>query len=424
MERSICMKTSLRAFVATGIIFCVSWPHCANADDWLRFRGENGAGVSTDSKIPSVWGDQKNLAWKAKLPGAGFSSPIITGNKVLVTCYTGADGNLKNLKRQILCFDRKSGKKLWENDIPAVLPEFRSQGRFAYHGYASSTPVTDGKMVYVLFGTTGVIAFDLEGKKVWQKSVGKESNAMFGSASSPILYKDSVIVTAGAESQAMYAFDKTTGKQLWKSDAASLSGSYSTPILIRNRGQDELVISVMFEIWSMNPETGKLNWYAETGVDTGACTSVVANDGIVYVVGGRNGSRAAVKVEGDKDSTKPETLWKLRGGTYVPSPVYYKDHVYYVTQRGVVTCLDAKTGKEVSTKRLGGDHYASPTVVNGKLICISRFDGAYVLEASPKLEVISHNTFSDKSDFSGSPAIANGQMFIRSDAYLYCIADN
>jgi outer membrane protein assembly factor BamB len=184
----------------------------AGAADWPRFRGPDGLAASADAKVPTEWGDQKNLRWKLELPGQGFSSPIVVGEYVFVTCYQGGDGDLSDLKRCLVCVDRREGKVLWSQVIPAVLPEFRSRGGFSHHGYASHTPVSDGERVYVLFGTTGVLAFDLKGTKLWQQSVGTETNARFGSASSPIVYKDLLIVTAGAESTSIRALNKKTGK--------------------------------------------------------------------------------------------------------------------------------------------------------------------------------------------------------------------
>lgn len=408
--------------ICPSLILLAVFTQTTKAEDWVRFRGPDGLGISNDKKIPTKWGDSENLKWKLEMPGKGFSSPIVVGDKVFVTSYTGEGGNLSNLERHLTCVDRNTGKQLWSKSVKAVLPEFRSRGSFAYHGYASHTPVSDGERVYVVFGTTGVLAYDLNGEKLWQQSIGTETNAMFGSASSPILYKDFVIVTAGSESASIRAFDRKTGKEVWKASGGSLGGSYSTPSIIKNKdGEDELVISVPQELWGLNPMTGKLKWYAETMVDTGACTSVVFDGDIAYVIGGRTGGRTAVRVGGEKDVTRSHVLWSKRGGTYVPSPILHEGHLYYASGSGTIVCVDAKTGTEVASKRLGGAYYASPVLVDGKLYAVSRFNGTYVVEASPKLTQLAANRLTDGSDFSGSPAVSNGQLFIRSDNYLYCI---
>lgn len=395
----------------------------AVAADWTGFRGPGSRGISVDAKVPSEWDNSKNLNWNVKLPGKGYSSPIVVGDRVIVTCYSDDGGDLSGLKRHLTCLDRKTGKELWSKSIPSTSQE-RQIPRFAgTPGYASNTPVSDGERIYVLFGNSGMFAFDMSGKQIWQKDVGSESAAMFGSASSPILYKDNVIVTAGSESESIRALKKTTGEEVWKTEAASLSNSYSTPIIVKNpEGADELLLSVPQEIWGLNPTSGKLKWYAGTRVDTGACPVLVSGDGVVFAIGGRSGGRTAVKLGGKDDVTDSHVIWSKTGGAYVPSPVLYNGHLYWVTDRGVVNCVDIKSGEEVGRKRLGGQFYASIMLIGKRLYAVSRFEGTYILEATPELTQVSHNKLSDESDFSASPAVSDGQLFIRSDAKIYCIA--
>lgn len=410
--------------ISLAAVFFLAIASHLPAADWPGFRGSSHFGVSSDAKIPTVWGDTYNLKWKLKLPGAGFSSPIVVGDKILVTCYSGADGDLKGLKRHLVCVNRQTGKEVWSTVIPSTVTEQRGPRFGTDHGYASHTPVSDGERIFVLCGNSGVLAFDMKGKKLWQKSVGTRGASMFGSAASPILYKDSVIVTAASESTSIRAFDKKTGKQLWKAAADSLSRCYSTPVIVKNaKGDDEVVISVAYEVWGLNPVTGKLKWFAETDVNTAACPTLVEKDGIVYVIGGRGtGGRAAIRLSGEKgDVTKKNVLWSTRGGSYVPSPVLYKGHLYWISNSGIATCVDAKTGKEVGRKRLGGQFYASVVLIKDKLYAVSRRGGTYVLEATPKLTQISRNRLADTSDFSASPAVSNGQLILRSNKALYCI---
>ena len=249
----------------------------ASAADWSGFRGPGSKGISPDTGVPTEWSDSKNLKWKRKLPGKGYSSPIVVGDRVFVTCYSCDGGDLSGLKRHLVCVDRKTGDVAWSKTVDSTKRE-RTIPRFAgTPGYASNTPVSDGERIYVLFGNSGVFAFDLTGKQVWAQDVGSESVAMFGSASSPILYKDTVIVTAGSESESIRALDSKTGKEAWMTEASSLSRSYSTPVIVKNSdGDDEMLLSVPNEIWSLNPTSGKLKWYAGTRVDTGACPVLVA----------------------------------------------------------------------------------------------------------------------------------------------------
>jgi hypothetical protein len=355
--------------------------------------------------------------------GKGFSSPIVVGDYVFVTCYSDADRDLEDLKRHLLCVDRHKGDVAWSKVVPSTVAEIRGPAFGTSHGYASHTPVSDGERVYVLFGNTGVLAFDMKGKQLWQKDVGNENASMFGSAASPILYKDRLIVTAAAESESIRALDKKTGKEIWKSEASTLSRCYCTPVTVTNKkGEDELVFSLPYEVWSLNPENGKLKWYAETDVDTNSCPGLVSQDGIVYAIGGRRGGRAAIRLGGKGDVTESNVLWSTSGGSYVPSPVLHEGHLYWVNDRGIAFCVDARSGKEVAKKRLGGQFYASAVLIKDKIYAVSRFGGTYVLRATPKLTQLAHNTLSDESDFSASPAVSDGQLILRSDKYLYCIA--
>jgi outer membrane protein assembly factor BamB len=407
---------------------CAAFTAGIGADDWLRFRGPKGSGVSADEKVPTEWSATKNLKWKVKLPEGGPGSPIVVGDKVFLT---GGSSSGRSIKRQLICVDRNKGEIAWTREVTST----GRTGTFGRNnsGPAASTPVSDGERVYVFFGDAGIYAYDLKGEKLWNKSAGTESNSMFGSGSSPVLYKDLVIVTAGYESASFYGFDKKTGEQKWKAEAGPLTRCYGTPVVVKNsEGKDELLISVPNEVWSLNPETGKLNWYCQTAVAEGgrnsACASLVVADGIAYALGGGPGGygRTAVKIGGKDDVSKTNVVWSDSGGPYAPSPVLYKDHIFYVERgrgRGsALICVDAKTGKQAGRASIPGDYYASPTVVNGKLLLVSRFDGTTVLEASPKLTKLATNDLGDSSDFSGSPAISNGQMFLRSMDYLYCIA--
>jgi hypothetical protein len=408
--------------ILSVIILCVCFSSPLKAADWPRFRGPTGQGISSDAKVPIEWSDTKNLKWKLKLPGKGFSSPIVVGDYVFVTCYSQAEGDLEDLQRHLLCVQRHTGNIVWSKIVPSAAPEARGPGFGTRHGFASHTPVSDGERVYVLFGNTGVLAFDMMGERLWQQDVGRENAAMFGSGASLILYKDRLIVTAGDESESIRALDKKTGKELWKAEAASLSRCYCTPLVVKNaKGADELVISVPYEVWSLSPDNGKLKWYAETQVDTNSSPSLVSQDGIVYVIGGRRGGRAAIRTGGKGDVTKSNVLWSTSGGSYVPSPVLYKGHLYWINDSGVAYCVDVKTGKEVAKKRIGGQFYASAVLIKDKLYVVSRFRGTYVFTATPKLTQVAHNKLTDESDFSASPAVSDGQFILRSDKYLYCI---
>ncbi|MCC6510131.1 MAG: PQQ-like beta-propeller repeat protein [Pirellulaceae bacterium] len=452
----------------------LSWSTLVPAADWSRFRGPNGSGISTDAhELPSEFSPTKNLQWKGPLPGPGSSSPIVVGNRVLVTCWTGygvsreEPGDMKALKLHLLCFDRNTGKQLWDRSVDPYYPEEEYSGMFAEHGYASHTPASDGERVYVFFGKAGIHAFDMEGKPLWNKSVGTGIGFRnWGTSSSPVLYKDLVIVTAAAESQALVAFNKRTGEQVWKQEADGLTGTWGTPVLVEvDSSRTDLVIGVPFEIWGINPDTGKLRWYCEASQDESFCSSVVASGDTVYAIEGRSGGAFAVRAGGKDDVTKTHMVWSGSNRNRIGTPVVVDGKLLYMYSK-VINCVDAKTGAEIYQGRLtakpgsapagapadagagqprgpggfggfgggrggrgggmggmGGQDYSSPVVGDGKLYYVARNGDIYVLQLGSSFKQLSVNRLTEETeDFSGSPAISDKQIFIRSSKHLYSVS--
>src|SRR5262245_7059346 len=205
----------------TGVVLLLFAPCIAWSADWRQFRGPTGQGISDEKGLPVKWSSQDNIAWKRKLPGAGASCPVILGQRVYLTCYSGygmetkSPGKQEELRRHLLCLDRADGKVIWSKDFDPVLPEHRYAGEGAYHGYAASTPITDGEKLYVFFGKSGVYCFDLDGKQLWHVLVGKGING-WGSGASPMFYKNMLVVNASIESNALIALDKGSGKEVWR----------------------------------------------------------------------------------------------------------------------------------------------------------------------------------------------------------------
>jgi outer membrane protein assembly factor BamB len=356
---------TIRRFAAAvcGLIVLVAAAERASASDWARFRGPNGSGVSPDkASIPASFGPNENLKWKVALPGPGSSSPIIVGDKVFVTCWSGYGvdrGNLgeqKDLKRHLVCLDRATGKTLWSQAVPAKLPEDRYGGMFAENGYASHTPASDGKHIYVFFGKSGVFCFDLDGKQIWQADVGQDSDRRgWGTASSPILFDDLVIVTASIESNALVALDKATGKQVWRERANNFESTWGTPVLVKVDDQrTDLVIGVPYEIWAFNPKTGKFAWYCPAMETDSFCSSVVADGDTVIGIEGRGGGSIAVRAGGKDDVSKTNIVWQGRDTNRIGTPVVYEGRVYFVANK-IANCIDAKTGKKIFQARLSSD---------------------------------------------------------------------
>jgi outer membrane protein assembly factor BamB len=399
----------------------------AGAADWPQFRGPGGLGIAADKGLPSTWSATENVVWKTDLPGAGAASPIVVGKKIFLICYSGyglpetAPGDIRNLKRHVVCLDRGSGKMLWNKSVAAEMPEIPYEGFQATHGYASGTPASDGKAVFAFFGKSGVVTFDLEGKQLWQASVG-EGTHDWGSGTSPVLYKNLVIVNAGVESDSLVALDKNDGKTAWT--VRGMTESWATPLLVEAGGRQELVVSVQGRVLAYDPQTGKELWSCE-GIDDYICPSVIAHDGVVYVIGGRTNTALAIRAGGTGDVTATHALWHLNRGSNVSSPVYHAGHLYWASEsRGIFYCVNAKDGKLVYEERLRPSPdriYASPVLADGKLYLVSQTDGTYVIDAKPEYKLLARNSLGDESVFNASPAVADGRMFLRSDRALYCI---
>lgn len=417
--------------------------------DWPRLRGPNGDGVAVDNKTPTTWSATEHLKWQRPLPGPGSSSPIVVGDKVFVTCWSGygitTGDDMANLQRHLVCLSKTDGSIVWDKKVPAVLPEDQYGGMLTEHGYASSTPVSDGQSVFVFFGRSGALGFDLQGNQLWQTSLGTNgNNKHWGSASSPILYKDTVIVTAYDEGGAMVALDKKTGKQVWRSPAEGLNTVFTTPLI----HGDDLLLPVAGELWSLNPDTGKLKWYALHSMTGNVSPCISVGDGVAFLTGGYpTQGMAAFKLGGKGDVTQANKVWSTNNASYIPSPIFYQGHLYVINDSGFAMCIDAKTGKDLWDRqrvldgsasgngggpgrgapgggRRGGGKpfYASPVLVDGKLYCPSRKNGTIVLAAKPTYEKLAVNVIAtDDSQCNASPAVDGNALYLRTDRALYRI---
>ncbi|MDG1513731.1 MAG: PQQ-binding-like beta-propeller repeat protein [Mariniblastus sp.] len=415
----------------------------AVAEDWPRFRGPMGSGVANSgTAVPSTWSPKANLAWKVEMPGPGASSPIIVGNKAFVTCYSGYGldqsnpGELENLVRHLVCVDMQTGKQLWQKDVKVVLPEDPYSGiGVTAHGYASHTPVSDGKNVYAFFGKSGVHAFDMDGNKLWSAEVGKESDpTRWGSSSSPIVFENLVIVTASAESQSIVALDKSSGKEVWRQEAKGLDGMWGTPALVKiDDKRTDLVMCVSKELWGLNPKTGKMRWLADATGAQNAYSSIIQDGSRVFAVTGRGGGSVAVDAGGSGDISKTNTVWTGGVSGSFASPVRHESKIYAIA-RGIVTVMDTDTGEQLERLRLkGGEQtggrfgsldYPSPIVVGDRLFYMNGSGQMYVFALGDKMEQLAVNKVTnDKEIFWGTPAVSNDKLVIRSSENLYCVAD-
>ncbi len=420
------LTTSRTAFLLAAVLLA----RPLAAAEWPGFRGPAGAGRSDAASLPLAWNDGQRVLWRQPLPGRGSSSPVFFGNRLFVTCYDGygqskeEPGDIENLRRLLLCFDRETGELLWTAEEPDNTCAGAFAGFVRLHGYASSTPVTDGKTVYVFYGCSGVFAYGLNGTRLWHADVGVRNDA-FGSGASPLLFDDLLIVNASIEDRALVAFDRKTGAERWRT--GGINRAWSTPAIVTTAaGNPELVVSMKHEFKGYDPMTGKERWVCD-GVNGYVCPSAVSHGDIVYAIGGRRGMAVAIRTGGQGDITESRRLWVQKAGSNVSSPVYHEGHLYWISDTGIAFVLDASTGEIVTRRRMpdAAPMYASMTYGDGKLYAVSRENGTFVLGAEPTLPQLAHNVFSeDDSDFNGSPALSDGRIYLRSNRYLYCIGES
>ena len=399
----------------------------ATAADWTRFRGNDGQGIA-DSAAPVEWSATDRIAWKLDLPGEGSSSPIVVGDRIFVTCYRGVSG--AEAERILVCADASSGKMLWKESVAAPQSEDSYSGYLTEHGYASGTPVSDGNNVYAFFGKAGVVAFSVDGKKLWQTDVGQMSaNRRWGSGGSPVLAGDVLIVNASEEARAIIGLDKATGKELWKAEFDGLELCYATPVIVQaDDGVAEAVISMPKEVWGLNTSNGKLRWFCEIGTGGNVSPSVVVGEDTFFTFGGYPEQQTnAIKRNGRKDITATHKLWQSRTSSYVATPLLFEDHLYWVSDKGQALVVNSKTSDTVVQNRLSGlasggrPVYASPIKAGEHIYVVTRRSGTYVFDANPNMKQVATNPALDDSDFNGTPAVVDGSIYLRSNKALYCI---
>jgi outer membrane protein assembly factor BamB len=414
--------------------------------NWPQWRGATGQGVSSDPRLPLEWSPTENVRWKTAIPGRGHSSPVVWGNRVFLT--TAIEGDVvpgaqavKHIEDgkeflhpdsvgadrkhvfKVLALDAETGRVLWERTAHEGTPY---DHRHKKSSFASPTPVTDGQRVYAYFGSEGLFAYDFDGNLAWKASLGGLGSWGMGTGTSPVLYKDTLILQCDEEvgkSSFLVALDTRTGKEAWRTPR-QVQASWSTPLLVRASDRTELVTSGNELIVAYDPATGRELWRLK-GVDSNAIPSPVAGADVVVVSAGYpNKVAVAIKPGGSGDLTdSKQILWKYAKGTaYVPSPIVYGDYVYLMTDKGLVTCLDLRTGE---VKYEGGrvpapaTFTASPVAFDGKIVLFSEDGDAFFIKAGPVHEVVRTNPIGEP--VYASPALAGGRIFVRGEKHLYCL---
>ena len=422
----------------TMIIGCLLSPE-VQAEDWPRFLGGQGDATTSGSSIPTQWSSDSNLKWRTPLPGPSASSPIVVNDRIFLTCYTGygkgSKGSIGDLVRHLICVDRDSGEIQWTKPItnPPKAKEDPYKGYITQHGYATNTPISDGKSVFVYFGKPGLFAFDFEGNQLWHRKIESRVNkTRWGSAASLIFHKDHLILNAVEENGRIYSIDRKDGKTVWEYDTKSTL-VYATPNLLKTKtGDVELIVPAPKKIHGIDPDTGKQKWFATTTLENEMNGSVIVKDDVAYLYGGFRGvGSLAVRGGGSGDVTDTHVLWSSKDTSYIATPVLKDDHLYWLDKSGVAYSVDAETGKRIQRRRTPGvsggrgvKFFASMLISGDHVFAVSRSSGTFVLKATPDFPLVGQNKFKgDDSEFNGTPAVSDNELFMRSNKYLYCIGE-
>jgi outer membrane protein assembly factor BamB len=382
--------------------------------NWPRWRGPNQDGQSAETDLPITW-DDSNVAWKIELPGIGQSSPVIWGERMFMTA-----AKEKGRERIVFCVDRNDGKLLWQHTAWTGDPE----PSHVMNGWASATCVTDGEVVVAFFGRGGMHAYSLDGKPLWTKDLGPFESP-WGVAACPVLYGDLVIQNGDADENAFIAaFDKKTGSEVWRTKRPDNRG-WSTPILVKVDGHDELVLNGDDGVRGYNPKNGDELWFCASVKGRGEPTVTPAGD-MLCVVNGLGGEFYAVHPGGKGDVTGSRVVWHTprKGGRDCPSPIVVGKYVIVSDMAGIVTCYQTTDGVELWKERVSGKTSGSPFAAGGLVYLQNENGQTFVIRPGPKLDVVATNTLtaSDQAEvFRASLVPSEGQIFSRSDRMLRCI---
>lgn len=406
----------LRSFSLVFVSVLFSSADNCSAENWPGWRGPNRNGVTTDTGVPTTWSATDNVLWKMPLPGIGTSNPVVWGDKVLVTASEGRDqGEL-----HVICFDRDTGRERWHHRLWGTAPTLF----YGRSGMASPSPVTDGKRLFAFFGTGDVFCFDLDGGLLWQRAIAEEYGPFenrFAAASSPLLFEDKLIVQCDHYGASyVIALDQQTGANRWKSDRPEVWLSWSSPQLVPNGDRFELVLSGSEKLDGYDPRTGSRLWTLR-GLARECVPTPVIGHGMLFVVSGPNGTHFAIKPGGSGDITDSHVVWKNDKGTsFVPSAILAGERYYLADDKGIGSCMDARTGKLIWKKRFGDKFTASPVSADGKLFFTNESGSTLVLDATQaSYEEVARNDIGE--EVYASPAISQGKFFLRTATNLVCI---
>jgi outer membrane protein assembly factor BamB len=394
-------------------------------ENWPGFRGPTGQGISQEKNLPLTWSLRENLAWRARVPGIGWSSPIVWEDHVFVTSAT-PDGTAC----QVLCLDAVNGNVVWDKEVVRQA----APRKMAENSHATPTPVTDGKLVYAAFNGGPIVVMDFQGNVVWDWC-DRQFVSKHGLAASPILYRDMLIMPFDGNGPAdidnigfrtawdgafIVALDKRTGQEKWRGKRGLSRQAHVTPMVIEVNGKPQLISGAGDVVQGFDPDSGQRLWTIRSPGE-GVVPSIVCAPGLVFTSSGY-GSPAirAIRPDGHGDVTATHIAWESRANVpLVPSFLYADGLLFCVKESGIATCYDAKTGQSVWKERLEGTYGASPVMAEGRLYCLAEDGSTTVIAAGREFKQLAKNPL--EGPCKASPAISGGRIFIRCQSWLFCV---
>jgi outer membrane protein assembly factor BamB len=432
---------------AVALVILLLSPLFASADDnWPQFRGGKSLGTSEEAGYPEAWSTSQNVVWKTDIPGRGWSSPIVWGDKIFLTTVI-SEGKMENPKKglyfggertkpspdvhrwTVYCLDFSTGKIVWEREAHKGTPHS------SYHiknSLASETPVTDGQRVYAYFGNLGLFCYDVDGKQLWSHKLGPFKTRLgWGTAASPVLYKDRIYIVNDNEEQSfLLALDKKTGKEVWRVEREERS-NWATPYIWENELRTEIVTPGTGKVRSYDLN-GKSLWEFKGMSDITIPTPFSAFN-LLYIGSGyvlnsvrpvyaiKPGAAGDISLKKDETSNQYIAWYQKTASPYNPSLLVYGPCLYVLRDRGLFSCYDAKTGKEIyPAQRLGADAFtSSPWAHNGKIFCQSEDGDTFVIQAGPEFKLLGKNSLNEMC--MATPALVHGNLILRTESKLYRI---
>jgi outer membrane protein assembly factor BamB len=394
----------LFVFVSTPIL----------AGDWPQFRGPTGQGLSDEQGLPLTWSETKNVRWKVAIPGKGWSSPVIQADRIWLTTATEEGKSLR-----VVSIDRNTGAILLNVEVFRL----KSLGQISpKNSYASPTPVLEGDRVYVHFGAHGTACLTQSGEIVWKTRL-EYDNGEHGSGGSPVIYEDLLILSCdGRDLQFVVALDKLTGKVRWKKSREGYQ-AYTTPLVVPLAAGDQVISPGAYRAIAYDPRTGKELWQVKYGEGFSNVPRPVYGDGLVFICTGfQQPSLLAVRLDGRGDVTKSHIAWTLkRGVPLTPSPLLVESELYLISDNGIASCVDAKTGNPYWQVRLGGNHSASPIYADGRIYFLSEEGESVVIAPGKQFKALAQNQLDGQT--LASMAVSSGSIFVRSLTHLYRLSN-